>query len=297
MTKKFILAILVIALACGLVLTLSINLKKGTVYNESKNKWYITIQQAINDAAEGDKIKIYPGVYKENIVINKSLVIEGYERDSVIIEQGTRSVIALRMISNNATVRNLTIRNSHFGIYIFYTRRNSIVNVKIINCELAIMIRHSNETLVKNNVIMNAACVGIEIYHSSSNVLIGNKIINTTGDYGGIFITYSSNNEIKANFIANNTYGIIVYSSFDNLIYNNNFINNSKQCNSQVSINKWDSGYPLGGNYWSDYSGSDTDNDGIGDTPYIINEENKDRYPLVKPYSGIDPLYADSAPN
>jgi outer membrane protein assembly factor BamB len=65
--------------------------------------------------------------------------------------------------------------------------------------------------------------------------------------------------------------------------------------------NVWDDGYPSGGNYWSDYAGSDLfsgsnqnelGNDGIGDTPYIIDSDNLDRYPLMIPwgmsYSGYD---------
>ncbi|MEM2569530.1 MAG: hypothetical protein QXT67_06305, partial [Candidatus Bathyarchaeia archaeon] len=50
---------------------------------------------------------------------------------------------------------------------------------------------------------------------------------------------------------------------------------------------------PSGGNYWSDYTGADlysgpyqnmTGSDGLGDAPYIIDADNRDRYPLMKPY-------------
>ena len=37
------------------------------------------------------------------------------------------------------------------------------------------------------------------------------------------------------------------------------------------------------GNYWSDYNGTDENNDGIGDTHYPIDSDN-DNYPLMKPF-------------
>jgi nitrous oxidase accessory protein NosD len=43
----------------------------------------------------------------------------------------------------------------------------------------------------------------------------------------------------------------------------------------------WDSGGK--GNFWSNYDGTDSNDDGIGDIPYIIGGANKDNYPLMKP--------------
>jgi len=74
-------------------------------------------------------------------------------------------------------------------------------------------------------------------------------------------------------------------------------IDNTIQVYSFESANIWDDGYPSGGNYWSDYDGSDLfsgqyqnliRSDGMGDTPYIIDVNNIDRYPLANPWTRFD---------
>jgi hypothetical protein len=51
--------------------------------------------------------------------------------------------------------------------------------------------------------------------------------------------------------------------------------------------NVWDNGKE--GNYWSEYTtrypnASEVGNTGVGDTPFYINENNVDRYPLTSPF-------------
>ncbi|MEM3699490.1 MAG: NosD domain-containing protein [Candidatus Bathyarchaeia archaeon] len=117
---------------------------------------------------------------------------------------------------------------------------------------------------------------------------------NLTNNMVGIhFESYSFYNSISGNNITNNELGIELAFSSKNRFFHNNIINNTQQVEIDPPnyVNYWDDGYPSGGNYWSDYTGEDlyggpyqneTWSDCIGDTPYIINANNTDRYPLTK---------------
>ena len=152
----------------------------------------------------------------------------------------------------------------------------------------------SNSVISGNNVTNNRIGIGLEL--SSNNSIVGNNIVN---NLDGIWLgSGSSNNSIFRNNIANNMFGIRLFYSSNNGIFHNNFIDNTEQVYSSASTNVWDNGYPSGGNYWSDYSGTDlfsgpyqneTGSDGIGDTPYVIDENNIDHYPLMNPNTTTPP--------
>jgi parallel beta-helix repeat protein len=99
-----------------------------------------------------------------------------------------------------------------------------------------------------------------------------------------VWLSNSQNNTISENNVTDSYTGIYFYgNSYQNKFFHNNFVNNHLQVVfAHPSINIWNNDYPSGGNYWSDYEGADADGDGIGDTPYVIDDNNSDRYPLVK---------------
>jgi parallel beta-helix repeat protein len=183
----------------------------------------------------------------------------------------------------------------------------------------------SNNTITGNIITTSAGC-GINLDGGDGgplvdNKIVGNKITNSTGD--GIRLSWSSNNTASGNnvtdndgsgivlnlcsnfdsILGNNTivendvrnngqYGIQLFASSGDFIFHNSFVNNSVQAYSENSTNMWDEGYPSGGNYWSDYNGTDsfsgifqnmTGIDGIGDTPYVVGVNNSDRYPFMGP--------------
>jgi len=135
-------------------------------------------------------------------------------------------------------------------------------------------------------------------YVTANNVIISGFTVTEAGTYKAGIYLYNSNNSNNSrieNVIASNNWdGIYLGSSSNNTIANN-FINNTDQVYSYRSTNIWNSTEKINhtyngsqhtnylGNYWSDYTGSDTNGDGIGDTPYIIYSD-KDNYPLMQPW-------------
>jgi hypothetical protein len=92
---------------------------------------------------------------------------------------------------------------------------------------------------------------------------------------------------------------IYLFESYSNRIYHNNFINNAAQVYTWTryeSLNVWDDSGK--GNYWSDYKekypdAEEIDGSGIWDTPYVIDEKNQDKYPIVTEFPSflILPLF------
>jgi len=86
---------------------------------------------------------------------------------------------------------------------------------------------------------------------------------------------------------ANNEYGIYLESSSNNFIFHNSFVNNTNQATTtDGSPNIWDNGSV--GNYWSDYltkypNATQLDSSGVWNTPYVIDANNTDYYPLMVP--------------
>jgi len=151
-----------------------------------------------------------------------------------------------------------------------------------------------------NNIYSNNITNGgIRLRDSSYNNLCNNTVSGNNINWYGITIWSSFNNTVSGNNVTNHQeYGISLFDSTNNIIYHNNIINNTEQVYVTVGYtNVWDDGYPSGGNYWSDYTGVDVKSgpnqdqpgsDGIGDTPYVIDENNQDNYPLMYQLSPLD---------
>ena len=221
----------------------------------------------------------------------------------------------------NVVYRN-TIMDNLSGLDLWDSNNNTITNNSITKCFDGICLDACKNNILYDNTIVLVEYRrifgdkrwGIVFLYSDNNTIINNEITKThTGIYIALFsdynkvmsnsiadngigsrFDYSRNNTVTENSITQNAVGIYLEASNDNLFYHNNIINNEQPVQSKGgSINKWDDGYPSGGNFWNDYAGEDLYNgpnqdepgrDGIGDSRYIINMTNQDHYPLFNPW-------------
>jgi len=244
---------------------------------------------------DGNVYTFTSNIYDNSIVI---------ERDNIILDgngftlEGTETGFGIELFSrSDVTIKNIRIKAFVHGIYLYESSNNTISGNSITKNtnDGIVLMASSNNIILKNNIKGNEG--GIHGWASSYN-RISQNLIAENRHYGIILYNYSSTyNTIDANSIAYNEIGLWLIGD-NNIVYHNNFIDNTDQCLDWRVANTWDNGYPSGGNYWDDYSGIDEfrgpdqnepGSDGIGDAPYVIDVYNQDNYPLMNPWGWTPP--------
>jgi len=187
--------------------------------------------------------------------------------------------------------RNVTAHNAG-GVFLKNVENVVVKNLHVKNCQTGIYLEGCSNVTVSGNTITGTYVPvpqfqmtgGIYVWRGGLNIISGNNIVDSLV---GIYIGYNfGHNIIVGNNITRSTIdGIRFWDSSNNSVYDNRFINNTRQADSADAFNIWDDG--ARGNYWSDYNGSDANWDSIGDTPYVIDENNQDNYPLMTPFENL----------
>jgi parallel beta-helix repeat protein len=254
-----------------------------------------------NFGVQGESLSAFiQDIDVSNMIEDKPIVFWTNERGKTVpVNAGYAALINCTQI----TLENLNLVSNGEGLLLAYTTNSSITENNITNNECGIRFYNSSSiTAFKNDLSRNQ--IGIGLFYSLNNRIIQNNL--TANDWG-IYLAVSSDNIVIRNDVeGNKDTGIRFWNSSNNSFYHNNFVNNThqiydghwdypEQC--LPSINFWDNGFPSGGNYWSDYNGTDlntgldqnvTGSDGIGDTPYTIDENNTDKYPLMRLWTSPD---------
>lgn len=237
------------------------NIQNRTLYvDDNGNADYMNIQDCIDAANVGDTVYVHSGTYYENIMINKTITLIGENAENTIIDGNGRDVDVLYIKATYVDISGFTLKNGGNGVFLLSSNARVSSNNNISGC------------IISNNYW------GIDICLSSGNQ-VSNCII-IKNEYGGIHMYSALCNQITHCNISENGCGIEVTAGESNSMHHNNFIKNTLHA-IDGNPDQWDDGHE--GNYWDDYDGNDTDNDGTGDTPYTISGGNKDRHPLMNP--------------
>ncbi|UCD96179.1 MAG: PKD domain-containing protein [Candidatus Bathyarchaeota archaeon] len=223
---------------------------------------YESIQEAVDVASEGDTVYVRNGTYLEHVFVDKSISIIGESPVATIIDGSGLGFTPVLHIFNatNVEIRNLQVQNTSSSDF---DGSSGILAWEV-------------DGLLVENCLSTDCYFGFSIGDSSDCRIIGNRFVNNHA-YGLVLRGESTFNLFVNNWIADNPTGIYIpgASVSNNTFYRNNIIDNLNQLDVFGVLNTWDNGAE--GNYWSDYSGVDSDGDGVGDTDHGVDE-----YPLVE---------------
>lgn len=285
---------------------------------------FSNIQDAINDATKGDTIFVRGGAYKQDVIVNKTILLIGESRQNTAITPWDDSKNALWIDADNVTISGFTIMTGKSGIYM-----DGVSGARIIGNRVAyntgtgigdgIYMRSSSGNLISQNIIANNKEDGLTLaLNSTFNTVSQNQITLNLGigvylqdlsdrnlitcndisfNKDGIYMTNVHNNRIVANNISSNAEAqvLLCASVSSNAFYHNNFIVGDT---ASKPIKSWDSfTNEAWGNYWNTYTGVDENGDGIGDVQYSnstapaltdFHPENvTDYYPLISPWTSM----------
>jgi nitrous oxidase accessory protein NosD len=191
------------------------------------------------------------------------------------------------------------IISNNYGTSYAHQFGNSIIrNCEVFNNVGSLSVSWGSNTVVTNNKLHHNVGRGVDFDSMYYSTIEKNEIYENGC---GIKLRHTSRYDtVRDNIVRHNDIGIEMESRTwvrNNKIYHNDLIENTLQAKS-YHYNSWDNSYPSGGNYWSDYTDGDLyqgpgqnipGSDGIGDTPYVIDGNNKDNYPLMKPWCNQPP--------
>ncbi len=220
------------------------------ILNTRTGEYFKTIQEAIDsiNTRSGDTIHVFEGIYYENIIINKKVILEVSPGQNVylypkmqdksaitIISLGSGSVVSGFNIVGfdeaygislssvyNCIIKNNNISGFDTNIYLSVSGNNTIQNNTISDGVEGISLTASNNNkLNANRLISNEN--GINLQNSNYNIINNNDLIY---NYYAIFIRLSDNIDILNNKLTNNWVGVYLFKTDSNNIISNNFTEN-----------------------------------------------------------------------
>ena len=238
-----ILIVLSINNVSGITLYVDDNAPEGG--DGSIEKPFKTIQDGINNSVNGDTLRVWEGVYYENVVVNKSLDVIGNRSTNTIIDGGDvvwiveitadhvnfsgfkliNGNVGITINANNSNIHHNNCSDIINGITINNNNNTVFFNICVNNQNYGIMV-DDQDNYVHHNTCSNSKDFGIFIW-GGSNSTIANNIVTSNTNVGIMNGLRSNDNNISNNEISHNQIGIdIFYYSNNNEIIGNTITEN-----------------------------------------------------------------------
>jgi hypothetical protein len=235
------------------------------------------------------------------------------EKSNIILDGNGYALVGshgLRLTKvTNVTIKDLTIDTHYLHLWLDHAQNCTLLNITsdiflsnsnynlISNCSATVELQSSRYNTIKycnvggitfdrsnyNSILYSTFWTqgpSLDIWSSSNNLVFGNTFSKFW--YWIVMAGSSTNNHIVANNVWAGQLYLVDKLVGTNYIYHNNFWNFKWNRSATTnSANVWSSSDK--GNYWANYGGFDTNHDGVGDTPYVIDTTNQDNYPLMTP--------------
>jgi hypothetical protein len=146
------------------IVIISVNtVSQTSIFNLNRNRYYLTIQEAINDANPYDTIQISPGTYFENIDVFKPLNLVGEDKYSTFLTGNGE--IGVNITSDDVTISGFNIQNCTNGVYL-----DSFSGIKIFDSIISNNtngIYSNNSSPIIDGCIIENNSLGILGYYNS----------------------------------------------------------------------------------------------------------------------------------
>ncbi|HUW48793.1 MAG TPA: NosD domain-containing protein [Patescibacteria group bacterium] len=172
---------------------------------------YLTIQEAIDNAVDGDTVFVKAGTYYEHVVVNKTLSLVGEDANTTVID-------------GNSTGHVVYIVSSHVSVTGFTVQKSGSVHSPALDA--GICLNRTTDCIISGNRLMDDGFAGISVLDSLRNMITDNNVTRT--GWGGIHLLNSSHNAISGNILHDNT--IVGINGHASSHYNNitdNVVSNS----------------------------------------------------------------------
>lgn len=196
------------------------------------------------------------------------------------------------------------------GVFIYRSKSVRVEGSSFIRCRRGIEGTESPGFTVEGNLFLQTKKEGIFLWHCHDGIIRGNRF---RGGRTAAYLDSCHRDRLEGNAVGETEWGLFLWDSFDcvivgnllqgcrlgvalvhtsarNLVFHNAFLECERPAACDGPGNRWDNGYPSGGNFWGGVeltdrlSGPDQDeagSDGIGDSPVEVPLACTDRYPLT----------------